>query len=77
MCLKNLFIGLEITNDPKKPISIINTIINNTPTPGNRPGIVFISGKILGIILSILLKAHTTNVPVTVIGTEYNNPRKK
>ena len=65
---KNLFIGLEITND-KKPISIINKIINNTPTPETDQVLFLFLEKILGIILSILLKAHTTNVPVTVIGT--------
>ena len=29
----------------KSQLVLFNKIINNTPTPGNRPGIVFISGK--------------------------------
>ena len=45
----------------------MNVIIIISPKPGNEKGR----------IPSILLNAHTTKAPVTVIGTIYKSPCKK
>ncbi len=59
--------GLAIAADPIIPIIVIRAITITRPKPGNKPGM----------IVSILLKVHTTKAPVTVMGTVYNSPCKK
>jgi hypothetical protein len=67
MTWKKEYIGLNIIDDPKNPTVVIKVIMIIIPSPG----------KLRGRIPSILLKAHTTKAPVTVIGTINRRPCKK